>query len=140
MAEKASQIDEVPVGALVVNETDEIIGTGYNQKESKGLATAHAEILAIEQACHNLKSWRLSQCTLYVTLEPCPMCAGAIWASQIKNVVFGAYDKKTGYVSSLYKMGEDQRLNHRFTAEGGILEAECSQILKDYFKKLRNRN
>ncbi len=138
LAGKAAQMKEVPVGALVVSSDGEIIGEGYNQKETSQSALAHAEVLAIKQACEKLGSWRLKGCTLYVTLEPCPMCSGAIWASQLGQVVFGAYDPKTGYLSSLHKLGEDQKLNHRFESVGGVLENECSQILKGFFKNLRN--
>lgn len=138
LAQIAADNNEVPVGALVVDKDGNIIGQGFNQKETSHSALAHAEMLAIEQACQKLGTWRLHGCTLYVTLEPCPMCSGAIWASQLDQVVFGAYDLKTGYTHSLYQLGDDQKLNHQFKSLGGILETECSQILKDFFKKLRN--
>lgn len=137
LAQNAAQIGEVPVGALIVTPSGEIIGEGFNQKEGLKSSLAHAEMLAIEQACQKLGTWRLHGCTMYVTLEPCPMCSGAIWASQMGMAVFGAFDKKTGYLSSLYTLGDDQRLNHRFESVGGVLEEECSQILKDFFKSLR---
>lgn len=137
LAEKAAQMDEVPVGALIVDSSGQIIAESHNQKESQKSALAHAEILVIEQACQKLDSWRLHGCTLYVTLEPCPMCSGAVWASQLDRVVFGAFDPKTGYTRSLYQMGEDQKLNHRYESVGGVLESECSEILKLFFKKLR---
>jgi tRNA(adenine34) deaminase len=139
LAEKARDLGEVPVGAVVVTLDGRIVGRGYNQKEGLQSAIAHAEIMAIKEACETLKSWRLTGCTLYVTLEPCPMCSGAIWASQIGTVVFGASDLKTGYLKSLHQVGEDSRLNHRFETIGGILENECSQILKQFFKELRNK-
>jgi tRNA(adenine34) deaminase len=140
LAEKAAQMNEVPVGAIIVDSLGQIIAEGFNQKEAKHSALAHAEIMAIEQACQKLSTWRLHGCTLIVTLEPCPMCSGAIWASQLDKVVFGAFDPKTGYTSSLYKLGEDQKLNHRFESVGGVLESECSEILKVFFRKLRNKN
>jgi tRNA(adenine34) deaminase len=138
LAKLAADHNEVPVGALIVGSEGQIVAEAYNKKESKKSALAHAELLAIEQACQKLGTWRLHGCTLYVTLEPCPMCSGAIWASQIDGVVFGAYDTKTGFTDSLYKLGEDQRLNHRYQSTGGILEDECREILQDFFKKLRS--
>lgn len=139
LALEAKDKGEVPVGALIVSESGEVIGRGYNQKESKKDALAHAEIIAIKDACQSLNSWRLKGCTLYVTLEPCPMCSGAIWASQLNLVVYGAQDPKTGYLKSLHQLGEDQRLNHRFETLGGVLESECSRILKEFFKDLRKK-
>lgn len=139
LAEIAYHANEVPVGAIIVNPEGQVIGQGYNQKESKQLATAHAEILAINEACKNSKSWRLSDCTLYVTLEPCPMCSGAIWASQIKEVIFGATDTKTGYLQSLYQLGQDQKLNHRFKSMGGVLGEDCSELLRVFFRRLRGK-
>ncbi|MCO5113015.1 MAG: nucleoside deaminase [Bdellovibrionaceae bacterium] len=137
LAQKAAALGEVPVGALIVDPQGEVLGTGYNLKESQQTATRHAEILAIEAANQKLGSWRLEGCTLYVTLEPCPMCTGAIWASRLQQVIYGASDPKSGYCHSLYELGKDSRLNHRFEAQGGILEEACSQILKDFFKTLR---
>lgn len=137
LAEKARQENEVPVGALIVDSLGQIIAEAYNQKEGQQSALAHAEILVIEQACQKLGAWRLHGCTLYVTLEPCPMCSGAIWASQLDQVVFGAYDPKTGYLHSLHKLGDQSNLNHRFSSVGGVLESECSEILKNFFRNLR---
>ena len=128
---------EVPIGAVVTNSQGDIIGQGYNQKETLGAATGHAEIIAINEACQNLNSWRLTDCTLYVTLEPCPMCAGAIWASQIKAVIFGAFDPKSGYTQSLYQVGRDQRLNHQFESTGGVMQDKCSELLKEFFESIR---
>lgn len=138
-AQLAANHNEVPVGAVIVNSEGLIMAEAYNQKESNNSALAHAELLAIEQACQKLGSWRLHGCRLYVTLEPCPMCSGAIWASQLDSVIFGAYDSKTGFTDSLYKLGEDQRLNHRYQSVGGILENDCRDILKKFFQKLRKK-
>lgn len=139
LAKKSAELQEVPVGAVIVDANGVVIGEGYNLKESKHSALAHAEISAIEQACQKLGNWRLHGCTLYVTLEPCPMCSGAIWASQLDRVVFGAFDTKTGYTQSLYKTGEDLRLNHRFESLGGVLGNECRELLQSFFKRLRER-
>src|SRR5690606_3262179 len=103
------------------------------------IAVSHAEIMALTEANKNLKSWRLENCLMYVTLEPCPMCAGALWASRIKHVIFGASDPKAGFLKTLYQLGEDQRLNHQFEVTSGVLQTECSELLKDFFKKLRQK-
>lgn len=137
LARKAAAENEVPVGALIVDSNGRVLGEGYNQREQTQAATRHAEVLAIEQANATINSWRLEGCTLYVTLEPCPMCAGAIWASRISKVVFGASDPKSGYCHSLHALGENPNLNHRFEIVSGVLEAPCSELLKTFFKKLR---
>lgn len=137
LAKKASEQNEVPVGALIVSPKGDVIGQGYNLREQSQSATRHAELVAIEQANATTGSWRLEGCTLYVTLEPCPMCAGAIWASRISKVVFGATDPKSGYCQSLHALGEDQRLNHRFEVKSGVLQEQCSNLLKEFFKSLR---
>lgn len=137
LAEAAAQIGEVPVGALVVSPHGEILGAGHNLRETHQSAIGHAEIQAIQAANKNLGTWRLEGCTLYATLEPCPMCAGAIWASRIAKVVYGAKDPKAGYCDSLHQLGQNQQLNHRFEVLGGVLEKECALILKDFFQKLR---
>ena len=135
-AERAFDENEVPVGAVVVfNET--VIGKGYNQTEMLQDATAHAEIIAITAASSYLKSWRLEGCTLYVTLEPCAMCSGAIVLARIPLLVFGAYDEKAGAVSSLYNITNDSRLNHRVHNTGGIMELECKSLLEEFFRKKR---
>lgn len=136
LAQTAAKQDEVPVGAVIVSE-GKIISTGINQREALNKATSHAEVCAIEKANSVLKSWRLSNATLYVTLEPCLMCAGAIYQSRISRVVYGAKDPKGGALGSLYKIHEDSRLNHNFDITEGILKDECSQILKDFFKAKR---
>lgn len=136
LARQAAEAGEVPVGALVVK-NDEIISQAYNMREAKTSPSAHAEFLAIEEAAKKLKSWRLEGCTVYVTLEPCVMCAGLMHQSRIKKCVFGAKDPKAGALASLYKINEDTRLNHNFEVQGGVLETECAQILSDFFKSRR---
>lgn len=141
LAKKAAAKDEVPVGALVVDFSDcknpEIISKGYNLRESKKSPSAHAEFIAIEKASKKLQTWRLTNCVVYVTLEPCIMCAGLMQQARIKKCIFGAKDPKAGALQSLYKINEDKRLNHNFEVIGGILEAECSKLLSDFFKLKR---
>lgn len=128
---------DVPVGAICVLE-GRIIGQGHNRREADADPTAHAEVLAIRQAAAHLGSWRLNGVTLYVTLEPCPMCSGAIWLSRLDRVVFGAWDEKAGACGSIFDIPRDPRLNHRPQLVGGVLEHECAQILKDFFSTQRN--
>ena len=135
-AMKAQDIDEVPIGCVIVKD-GKIIARGYNKREKEQDATSHAEIKTLQKACKKLKSWRLVGCDIYVTLEPCLMCAGAIIQSRIENVYFGAYDSKGGAFGSSINVLDAKNINHRPNVCGGILEAECSQILKDYFKKKR---
>ena len=135
LAKKAAELGEVPIGAVVVK-NGEIVGTGYNLRETEKLSTAHAEIAAIESACKKLGGWRLFGCTLYVTLEPCPMCAGAIINSRIKRVVFGCYDKKAGVYGSVMDL-QEYPFNHYYDVEGGVMEAECAKLLSDFFAALR---
>ena len=135
-AMKAQDIDEVPIGCVVVKD-GKIIARGYNKREKEQDATSHAELKTLQKACKKLKSWRLVGCDIYVTLEPCLMCAGAIIQSRIENVYFGAYDPKGGAFGSSINVLDAKNINHRPNVCGGILEAECSQILKDYFKKKR---
>ena len=137
LAAEAARQGEVPVGAVVVR-GDEIVGRGYNRREGAKNALAHAELMAIDDACRRLGGWRLWQCDLYVTLEPCPMCAGAIINSRIQNVYYGAKDQKAGSVGSLTNLFELQ-YNHKPTVVSGVLEEECSAILSDFFKKLREK-
>lgn len=137
LAEIAGEAGEVPVGAVVVsNRTGEIVGEGYNLRESGKNALAHAEIIAIDNACRKLGGWRLPECTIYVTLEPCPMCCGAIINARIDNVVFGAYDLKSGSAASVQKMFE-LPYNHKPSVVGGVMEKECAQLLTDFFRMLR---
>ncbi len=135
-AQLALEADEVPIGCVIVKD-DEIIASGFNHRESQQLSIAHAEILPIEQACKKIGSWRLEDCTLYVTLEPCPMCAGAIIQSRISRVVYGAYDPKGGCVGSCTNLFEVKPFNHHPLFTGGILEEECAKLLKDFFKAKR---
>ena len=134
-AEKAATSDEVPVGAVVV-EGDKIIGRGHNRPVSSGDPTAHAEIVAIREACRNEKNYRLTGCDLYVTLEPCAMCLGAAVHARLHRLVFGAVDPKGGAVRSVMAF-PFERLNHRIEIEGGVLAAECGKILKSFFEKKR---
>lgn len=135
-AEKAYSKLEVPVGAVIVKD-GKIIARAYNQKESKTDTTKHAEILAIQKASKKLKSWRLIDCEMYVTLEPCTMCAGAIIHSRIKKVYIGAMDEKTGAVGSVLNLFEDYKFNHKPEVEKGILKEDCESLLKQFFKELR---
>lgn len=137
-AKKAAQKDEVPIGCVIVK-NDQIIARAYNKREMKQCSTAHAEILAIEKACKKLGSWRLEDCDLYVTLEPCPMCSGAIIQSRIRNVIFGAYDPKGGCMGSNMNINDVRGFNHYPDIEGGILQDECSRLLKDFFKAKRKK-
>ena len=139
LALKAESMNEVPIGSVVVS-GGKIIGRGYNKRESSQSATAHAEITAINKACKKLNSWRLDNAELYVTLEPCPMCAGAIVNARIKKVYFGAYEKKSGCACSKHEILTDNGMNHKTDYEGGIMEEECSKLLKDYFKAKRAKN
>ncbi len=136
-AKKALSVDEVPIGCVIVF-NGEIIARAHNRKEELQLVTAHAEVLAIEQACRFMKSWRLENCTLYVTLEPCPMCAGTIQQARIPMVVFGARDPKGGSYGSNFNLNEVKGLNHYLMIDSGIEEEKCSKLLKDYFKTKRN--
>lgn len=135
-AKKAAEKKEVPIGAvLVIN--NEMIARAHNLRETLQSSLAHAEILAIEQACKLQHSWRLEDATLYVTLEPCPMCAGAIMMSRIKRVVYGAADPKGGCAGTLMNLLQDERFNHRTELTTGVLEKECGELLSHFFKNLR---
>lgn len=135
-AKKALELDEVPVGAVIVR-NGEIISRAYNLRETSRQATAHAELLAIQKACSHLNSWRLDNCDLYVTLEPCPMCAGAIINARIKSVYFGAYDPKGGACGSVADLFRKGSFNHAPIVYSGIMEEECETLLKEFFSKLR---
>lgn len=137
-AEKAEKLGEVPIGAVIVK-NNEIVGRGYNLRETTHDATAHAEILAIREASESLSSWRLLDCTLYVTLEPCPMCAGAIVQSRIPNVVYGTVDPKAGCAGTLMNLLQEPRFNHRTEVLEGILQEECASLLTRFFRELRLR-
>ena len=135
-AQIAYEQEEVPVGAVIVHE-GRVIAEGYNQRETLNDPTAHAEMIAITQAAESLGSWRLLDCTLYVTLEPCPMCAGAIVQARIPTVVYGTTDPKAGACHSLFSITEDERLNHRSTVMGGVMMEECRSILQQFFADQR---
>ena len=140
-ASVAAARGEVPVGALIVRTVEQtIVARGHNLRETLQDPTAHAELLAMRWAAQDLGSWRLDHCTLYVTLEPCPMCAGALLNARIARVVYGCADPKAGAVQSLYSIGLDTRLNHRFALTTGVLEEPCAQLLKQFFLALRQRN
>ena len=131
-AQKAYEKDEIPVGAIVVKE-GKVIGRGYNQREMLNDPTAHAEIIAITAAANTIEDWRLNDCMLYVTKEPCAMCAGAIINSRLKMVVFGCYDKEMGCCGSLYQLCGDSQLRNSTAVKGGIMEQECLSIIHDFF-------
>ncbi|MEI3436319.1 MAG: tRNA adenosine(34) deaminase TadA [Clostridia bacterium] len=135
-AKKAYDKSEVPVGAVIVKDR-KIIARAHNLKETKNDTTKHAEILAIQKASKKLNSWRLIDCEMYVTLEPCSMCAGALINSRIKKVYIGASDQKTGAVGSVFNLLEDYTFNHKVEYEKGVMQEECENILKEFFKKLR---
>lgn len=135
-AKKAEAEGEVPIGAVIVYE-GKVIARGYNQREAREETLSHAELIAIEEANKVLGSWRLEGCTLYVTLEPCPMCAGALIQSRMERVVYGAWDPKAGCVGSLMNLLEEERFNHQVAWTGGILEEECRLLLSNFFKRLR---
>jgi len=135
-AEKALELCEIPIGAVIVK-NGEVISKAHNMRETDKNALYHAEILAIHKACENLNTWRLSDCDMYVTLEPCHMCIGAIIQAKIKNLYYGAYDKKGGAVFSIDEIPKNDRLCHRPECFGGIMEDECSSILREFFENLR---
>lgn len=137
-AKKAEILGEVPIGAIIVHE-DKVIARAHNLRETTQIATTHAEISAIQDACREVGSWRLEDTTLYVTLEPCPMCAGAILQSRIPRVVYGARDSKGGCVHSLYELLNDPRFNHECAVTEGVLVEECGAILTSFFKNIRAR-
>ena len=137
-AYKAKKLNEVPIGAVIVQK-NKVIAKGYNIRETSQLALSHAELIAIRYANQKLGSWRLEDCTLYVTLEPCQMCAGAIVQARMKRVVFGASDPKAGCAGTLMNLLDDGRFNHQVEIESGILERECSELLTNFFKELRKK-
>lgn len=137
-AKKAEKEGEVPIGAIIVYKGD-VIARGFNQRESTQKSLRHAELVAIERANEYIGSWRLENCTLYVTLEPCPMCAGALVQSRLKRVVYGASDPKAGCVGTLMNLVTEERFNHQVAWTGGVLEEACSNLLTNFFKQLRKR-
>ncbi|SHI46311.1 tRNA adenosine(34) deaminase TadA [Parasporobacterium paucivorans] len=138
-AKKAFAIKEVPIGCVIVH-NDKIIGRGYNRRITDKTALAHAELLAIKKACKKMGDWRLDDCTMYVTLEPCQMCSGAIIQSRIKKVVIGCMNPKAGCAGSIMNLLDVKEFNHQAVIETGVMEEECSGLLKEFFAKLRNEN
>lgn len=135
----ASDNGDVPIGAVIVYQ-DRIIGKAYNQREQLNDPTAHAEIIALTQAAATLESWRLNGCTMYVTLEPCPMCAGALVLGRLDRLVYGCDDPKTGACKSLYNIVQDGRLNHKVQVTSGVMEEQCRQQLQEFFARRRQEN
>jgi len=138
-AKKAFNKKEVPIGAIIVKD-NEVIARAHNLRETSKNATSHAELIAIQDACNLLGGWRLTDCILYVTIEPCPMCAGAILQSRIKKVVIGAMDAKAGACGSILNLLNNPKFNHQTEIETGVLEEECSQLMKKFFKCLREKH
>lgn len=136
-AQKALEEGEVPIGAVVVLD-GKIISRGHNRRTKRQIATAHAEIEAIEKACKKLNSWRIPECEIYVTLEPCPMCLGAMLNARIKKVYFGAYEKKGRSMTA--ELASSNLLNHKIEVEGGVMESECAAILSGFFSEMRKRD
>lgn len=137
-AKKAAAIGETPIGAVIVR-NGEIISRGYNKRETKKNALLHAECIAIDRACRKLGGWRLPGCELYVTLEPCPMCAGAILNARIEKVYFGAYDTKSGCCGTVLNLFDKNLCNYSLDATGGILQDECADLMRTFFRELRKR-
>lgn len=135
-ARKAEELGEVPIGAVLVHD-GQVVETAFNLRESLQTTASHAEMILIDKGNAFYKSWRLEDCTLYVTLEPCQMCAGAILQARIPRVVFGAYDPKAGCAGSIINLLEDERFNHQVDLTGGVLDESCSQLISDFFKKIR---
>jgi tRNA(adenine34) deaminase len=138
LAKQARELNEVPIGAVVVK-NGQIIGRGYNRREIDKSPLGHAEIMAIQEASKYLGVWRLDDCQLYVTLEPCPMCAGAIVQSRIREVIFGTHDPKSGYAGSLHNTLQNPKLNHQTEIHHGVHQEECEELLKAFFRKLREK-
>ena len=139
-AQNAYALGEIPIGAVILNDGGDLIASGYNLRETKHDATAHAELIAIQRACRKLGRWRLTDMTLYVTIEPCPMCAGAIVMSRIGRLVYGSPDIKAGACESLFNITSCPALNHHPEICAGILEDECTAIIKKFFQEQRKRN
>ncbi|MBR2216078.1 MAG: tRNA adenosine(34) deaminase TadA [Selenomonadaceae bacterium] len=136
-ARRAYALAEVPIGAIIIDEEGELVATGYNRREIDNDATAHAEMIAIKSACEKLNRWRLTGLTLYVTIEPCPMCAGAIIMSRLSRVVYGGYDVKAGAVDSLFNVLSHPGLNHQPDVTAGVLAEECADLMKKFFRERR---
>ncbi len=136
-AERAARLGEVPVGAVVVV-GDQIVGRGHNLRETTGDPTAHAEVVALREAARSLGHWRILDATLYVTLEPCAMCAGALVNARVKRLVYGCVDPKAGAVESVFDIPREPRLNHRLIVEGGLRASECAEVLRQFFRSRRS--
>ena len=136
LAEQAATLGEVPVAAIIVKD-GVVIASAHNRRELDKDPTAHAEILAIKKAAEVLGDWRLEGCTLYVTLEPCSMCAGALWLARVDRCVYGCKDPKSGFLGSLYDLSKTEKLNHHYVVTGGVLEAESAALLKNFFQQVR---
>jgi tRNA(adenine34) deaminase len=137
-AKKAGEMQEVPIGAVIVI-GDEVISRAHNLRETEQRSVAHAELLAIDEACRSLGTWRLENATLYVTLEPCPMCAGAIVLSRVERVVYGASDPKGGCAGTLMNLLQEERFNHQAEVVSGVLDEECGAMLSEFFRELRRK-
>ncbi len=137
-AQKAFDIDEVPIGCVIVKD-DEIIARGYNMRNTNKNTLDHAEIIAINKACEVLGDWRLEGCQMYVTVEPCPMCSGAIVQSRLDKLVFGAFNKKAGFCGSILNVLQMDELNHKVEIENGVLEEECKEMMQSFFKNFRKK-
>ena len=133
LAERAADAGDVPVGALVVDASGEVLGEGWNRREADADPTAHAELLALRAAAQGLGSWRLEGCTLVVTMEPCPMCAGAVVLARVERVVLGGWDPKLGACGSVWDVVRDRRATHRAEVVGGVLEEECAEVVRRFF-------
>lgn len=138
-AKKAFAIGEVPIGAVLIMD-GQVVASGYNMRESWHDATAHAEMIAIREACEKLGRWRLTGLTLYVTIEPCPMCAGALVMSRVDRLVYGSADAKAGAIESIFNIAQNEALNHSMMVTAGIRADECAQIMKDFFRQRRKKN
>jgi tRNA(adenine34) deaminase len=138
-AQKAYELDETPIGAIIVHE-GKIIGRGCNRRNTDKSALAHAELIAISEACKVMGDWRLEECVLYVTLEPCPMCAGAIVQARIPKVIFGARSPKAGFAGSILNILQMDELNHRCEIVEDVCKEACSNLIKEYFRNMRNKN
>jgi tRNA(adenine34) deaminase len=133
LAQRAADAGDVPVGAVVVDASGEVVGEGWNLREARQDPTAHAEVVALRAAAHRLGSWRLSGCTLVVTMEPCPMCAGATMLARVERIVLGAWDPKLGACGSVWDVVRDRRSTHRAEVVGGVLEQECAEVVRRFF-------
>lgn len=138
-ARQAYELGEIPIGAIIVDEMGAVVSAGHNLRETRQDATAHAEIIAVRQACAKLHAWRLAGLTLYVTVEPCPMCAGALVMARLKRLVYGSADAKAGAAESLFNITDNAALNHRLEVTAGIKADECSAIIKQFFAAKRRK-